>query len=211
MKNIMLKGTITAIIIMLSSLANAALLYDNGVATEDSGRCAETSGICNGTWTIFDDFVISADSEITSISWTANLYGGQSDYNSSNVWVYDNDPVFNSGNLLFAYSAVGTLTANSLGSGFFDITLGGLSEILSAGSYWLGIQHDTTANYATVASTGFSDNATQWQNGGAGARLSGQPELAFTVDGNAVEVSAPSAIAILGLGLLMLSLRRFKK
>lgn len=201
----------SALLLALSGLASAAVIYDNGVATGDSNRCAETSGACSGTWTIFDDFTLSADSEITSISWIANLYGGESDYNSSNIWVYDNDPVFNSGTLLFSYSSAGVVTSNALGFDFFDITLNGLSEVLSAGSYWLGIQHDTTANFATVAQTGFIDNATQWQNGGAGARFDAQPEFAFIIEGNAVEVSEPSILALFGLGLLLLTSRRVNK
>jgi len=80
-----------------------------------------------------------------------------------------------------------------------------------AGTYWIGIQHNTTSNYATVAMSGTSVNATQWQNGGAGARISSQPELAFRINGNSTEVPEPSTLAIFALGIMGLASRRFKK
>lgn len=206
-----LKAAIAGLVLSVSGFANAGLIYDNGPAIADSDRCAETSGTCNGTWTLFDDFIVSNDSDITSVTWTTNLYGGLGDYNSSNIWFYDNDPVFGSGNLLFSYSDAGTTVANALGGNFYDITLSGFTETLMAGTYWIGIQHNTTSNYATVAMSGTSVNATQWQNGGAGARISSQPELAFRINGNSTEVPEPSTLAIFALGIMGLASRRFKK
>jgi len=194
---------------LFSASSAAGVIYDNGTATGDSARCAETSGACSGSWTVFDDFVVGTDSEITSISWTARFYAGLSDYNFSNIWIYDNDPVFASGTQLFSFSSAGTVTASGLGSNFYDIALSGFSQTLAAGTYWLGLQHDTNASYATVASTGAVNNSTQWQNDGAGNRNSGQPEMAFKIHGNAIEVSEPAYFGLfILLSLSLLSTRR---
>lgn len=163
MKNKFMKMAVAGLVLGASSFANAGLIFNNGSAISDSSRCAETSGACSGTWTIFDDFTVTNDSHITSVSWTAILYGGISDYNFSNIWFYDNDPVFDAGKLLFSHSAAGIVVANSLRANAFDITLSGFSKLPTSGTYWLGIQHNTDTNYGTVATTGRTINATQWQ------------------------------------------------
>jgi len=194
---------IGVLFLLAHSSANAALLYDNGVAIGDSNRCAETSGRCSGEWALFDDFTLSNSSTIEAISWTANLYGGSSDYIGSNISIYDADPVFSGGSLLFSISSLGTLSANSLGGNFFDITVNSLSETLMAGTYWLGMQNDTLANYGTIARSSSFLNATQWQNDGAGFRFSGQPELSFRIEGQQLStVPAPAAVWLIGAGLI---------
>lgn len=190
-----LSKVITLIVLLsTANLAQAALIYDNGIATADSGRCAETSGACNASWSVFDDFTIGSSSEVTSISWTARIYNGISDYNFSNIWIYDADPVFDAGSLLFSTSDAGTLSANGLGANFYDIEISGLSVNLAAGTYWLGMQHDTTAGYATVAMTGVFDNATQWSNGGSGSLNDDQPEFAFKINGEPRITTIPEPI-----------------
>jgi len=207
----MLKAALAGLVLSVSGFVNAGLIYDNGSAIGDSFRCAETSGVCSGTWTLFDDFIVSDDSNITSITWTAILYGGLADYNFSNIWIYDNDPVFNSGSLLFSHSGAGTLVANGLINNAYDISLTGFSEMLTSGTYWLGIQHNTTSNYGTVARSGNPINATQWQNSGSGSKYASQPELAFRINGIPTDVPEPSTLAIFALGIMGLASRRYKK
>lgn len=191
--------------------AQAAVVYNNGAAASDSGRCAETSGACDGRWTVFDDFTLSSAATITDIKWTANLYSGLSDYNGARAWIYSADPVFGSGTLLATVAAqVGSPTLSSLGGNFYDIDLSGLSISLGAGTYWLGMQNDTTFNYATVACTSdCTGNGTQWQNDGAGYRFSPDQNYAFSLEANAVP--EPASLALLGLGLLGLGLGRRRK
>lgn len=189
----------------LAAPASAALLFSNGPATGDSSRCAEDSGACSGAWTVFDDFTLGSNSTITSISWTAVLYGGLADFNGARAWIYSADPVFGGGTLLATVAVQGANpTANGLGSGFFDLTLN-TSIDLTAGTYWLGLQHDTDNNFATVArsSTGTGAVATQWQNDGAGFRNGNQPSLAFRIDGRELvsDVPEPTSIALAGLAL----------
>ncbi len=186
--------------------AQAAVVYNNGAAASNSYRCAEDSGACSGTWTVFDDFTLSSATTITDIKWTAYLYGGLGDYNGARAWVYSADPVFANGALLATVVAqVGSPTRSSLGGDFYDIDLSGLSISLNAGIYWLGIQHDTTFNYATVACTAScsSGNSTQWQNGGAGVRNYDAKSYAFSLESNPVSnpISTPATLALLGLGL----------
>lgn len=189
-----IKAISLILFLSVANLSQAALIFDNGVATADSGRCAETSGACSASWSVFDDFILGSSSEITSISWTARFYGGISDYNFSNIWIYDADPVFAGGSLLFSTSSAGALSANALGADFYDIEISGLSLNLTAGTYWLGMQHDTTGDFATVAMTGVFDNATQWSNGGSGSLNDDQPEFAFKINGEPRITTIPEPI-----------------
>ena len=187
--------------------AKASTIYNNGAAASDSTRCAEDSGQCDGTWTVFDDFVVSSASTVTDIFWTSTFYGGLSDFNGIRAWIYDADPVFGGGNLLHT---IGTQGGNpSANGGFFDVQLTGLSINLLAGTYWLGMQHDTTSNYATVAcisgGCGNTGTSTQWQNDGAGFRNADGKEYAFRLE------SVPdsgSALALLSFGLIAFSALR---
>ncbi|WP_332742657.1 PEP-CTERM sorting domain-containing protein [Hydrogenophaga sp.] len=188
--------------------ASAALLFSNGPTAGNSNRCAEDSGICIGTWTIFEDFTLGTNSTITSIGWTAYLYGGLADFNGARAWIYSADPVFGGGALLETVATQdASPTPNGLGDNVFDLRLN-TSIDLAAGTYWIGFQHDTEINYAIMASstTGFGSSATQWQNDGVGARLDTTLDMAFRIDGSerAQEVPEPSSLALAGLALLAL-------
>ncbi len=113
--------------------------------------------------------------------------------------------------MLFSFSSAGSLSSNALGTNFFDITLSGFSTTLSSGSYWLGFQHDTTADFGVMATTGSIINATQWQNDGAGYSFDSQPELAFLIEGNLVDVPEPSTLVVFALSLIALASRKIKR
>ena len=201
-----MKRTVAIVGVVLGLMtcgAQAAVLYNNGAAASNSSRCAEDSGACSGTWTVFDDFTLSSAATITDIKWTTYLYGGLSDYNGARAWVYSADPVFGNGTLLATVvTQVGSPARSSLGGNFYEIDLSGLSISLNAGTYWLGIQHDTTASYATVACTTAcrSGNSTQWQNSGAGMRNYDAVSYAFSLESN--QISTPATLALLGFGLI---------
>jgi hypothetical protein len=193
--------------------ANAATIYNNGSGFADSTRCAEDSGACAGTWTVFDDFVVSSPTILTDIFWTSTLYGGLADFNGIRAWIYDADPVFGGGNLLHT---IGTQAGNPTANGFFfDVQLTGLTINLQPGTYWLGMQHDTTSNFATVAcivgGCESAGNSTQWQNDGTGVRLVNGREYAFSLESNITAVSDGGAgvwMLVLGLAVIALGYRR---
>ena len=195
--------------------AQAAVVYNNGAAAGDSGRCAETSGACGGTWTVFDDFTLSSAATITDIKWTVFLTAGLGDYTGARAWVYSADPVFGSGVLLNTVVAqLGAPTQSSLGGNFYDIDLSGLSISLGAGTYWLGMQHDTTSSFAAVACTEpCSGHSTQWQNNGIGYRLGDNDDngrkYAFSLESNAVPT--PATVALLSIGLVGIGAARRKQ
>lgn len=207
-----LQMSIAAMLSALALTAQAAPLYTNGPATEDSLRCAEANGLCGAEWTIFDDFTLGAPSRIESISWTAYLYGGAADLRSVRTWLYSGDPVFGGGKQLFALDAAPRVQASALGGNAYSVTVGQLNIALAPGSYWLGIQHDTLSNYGTVACANSCGGAysTQWGlvGGSVEYRMDGVMDYAFSLDGTVQAVPEPLGISLTFAGLLALALTR---
>jgi hypothetical protein len=186
--------------------AKANTIYNNGAADADSGVCADDSAACFGTWTVFDDFVVSSATTVTGIFWTSALWGGSSDLDSIRAWIYDADPVFGGGNLLHTiapqdgspsgHDALNDFYGFDL---FFDVQLTGLSINLLPGTYWLGMQHDTISDQATVAcildGCGNTGNSTQWENDGLGPRNFRGNEYAFRLEGNIAAVPDSGTLA----------------
>jgi hypothetical protein len=199
--------------VALTGVSNASIIYSNGPAAADSFRCAETSGNCSGTWTLFDDFTLSSAQTITGIKFTSVIHSGLSDLKGARAWIYSADPALGGGSLLASIAfQSGAPVANALGQNFFDLTLSGLNINLAAGNYWLGLQNDTTAGYGTIARTANCVHgcATQWQNGGAGVHQAQSIGLAFSLEGNN-QVPEPTTIALLGLGMFGFAAARRRK
>jgi hypothetical protein len=192
-----------------ASPAKASTIYinGNGVAEAESGVCSEDSGACVETWTVFDDFVVSAETTLTDIFWTSALWGGLSDLDGIRAWIYDADPVFGGGNLQHTIATqdgnpVGNVALNALYGFdfFFDVQLTGLNIILTPGTYWLGMQHDTISDVANVAcilgGCGNGGNSTQWDgNANPGDPVLNRKEYAFRLEGNIAAVPDSGSLA----------------
>jgi hypothetical protein len=208
MKILKLVGALACAAVSYS--AHADVVYSNGAAERDSGICAEDSGKCGASWVVFDDFTLSRTTTISSLHWTTMLYGGLPDYRGSRAWIYSADPVFGGGVLLKTIDLqLNPAVANGMHSDAFDIVIDGLDIELDAGTYWLGMQQHTNADFGTVACSSCSwGNATQWSNNGTGYHFTTNAEFAFSIEGKSVPEPAP--LTLFGLAALGLAASRRK-
>lgn len=201
--------------LLLNCSAQGAIIYDNGAAAKDSGRCAVTAG-CGSVWTVFDDFALNSAQTITDIHWTVVLAGGIADFNGVRAWIYNADPVFGGGTLLATIPLQGgapTLNAplNAIFSSIFyrtayyDVDLSALSINLAAGTYWLGMQVDTNWFPASIACTAncYSGNSTQWADDGATYKAIPGQNYAFTLEGT-TSVPEPLTFPLVLTGLALI-------
>ena len=205
--------SVIAIGLTLASVAlhaNAGVVFDNGPMVAVSTHCAETSGACGGQWTVFDNFSLSGSTTVTGIGWSVRAYGGRSDLRGVKAWIYSADPVLSGGVLLAQIpEQTGAPVANGA---LYDVMMSGLSIDLEPGTYWLGMQIDTSVNYASVgAANPNAGTATQWQNGGTGDRGFISEELSFKILGDIHPIPEPNSLALLGFGLAGLAVCRRKR
>jgi hypothetical protein len=200
---------LATMLFLLPFASQAAPLFANGAPAGDSLRCAESSGVCGASWTVFDNFQLAAPSAISSVSWMAYLYGGTEDLAGVRAGIYSADPVLGGGQLLHAIDD-SALRVTPDQSGAYAVTLGGLNLNLAAGTYWLGMQHLTHADFATIAcanscGAGYS---TQWGtvDNAVMYRFSSTMDYAFTIEGRAQPAATVSVPEPATLGLLLVAM-----
>lgn len=196
----MLIATLFFLALFMSNLANAGLIYDSGTAISSSGNCDAESCLGSTEWWAIDDFTADSDWIITGFEFFSSG-GSQTNYISTSWELISSNNPF--GPALFSGTSVATILGDSY-------LVSGLNIYLSAGTYFLSHHHDYSIEYATTAMlTG--DSGTWYQTDKGQFTFTRTGELARKIYGNVVDVPEPSTLAILALGIMGLTTRRFKK
>jgi hypothetical protein len=174
-----------------------------------SNSCISGPGDCSGsgTWTVYDNFPLSAATILTGFTnW--NYAVGTTTYGSTTWSLWSNNPALGN-NPLFSGNSVGTMAVDN---GTFKVTVANLAVQLAAGNYWLGINQVITGNSPWTYATGAQSLQDAIQKDGGVNTFTAQQGMAFTLDGTAVNVPEPATLPLmlgtLGLMAFVMKARR---
>jgi hypothetical protein len=196
----MLKAALVGVVLSVSGLANAGVIYDSGSAVSDSNRCDAEN--CSGTteWWALDDFTSYSDWNVTGFEFFSDG-ASEANYISTSWEIISSANPY--GAALYSGTSVSKISGNSH-------LVSGLNFELSAGTYFLSHHHDySTERNTTAMLTGESGSWYQTDKGSN--QFSHTGELAQKIYGNVASVPEPTTLAIFALGLMGLASRRFKK
>jgi hypothetical protein len=208
---------------LLSSMpvenASASVLWNNGTTTGSGGLCNNDTFGCGGGglgWTVYNSFTLSNTDTVTGLTYDSQFLSGLASYVSTNWSIWSTNPYtsFASGP---AYS--GTLTGvNSADANSMTLTtITGLSVVLTAGTYWIGLSNnlsgsDDQSSYGAVSS--LNTGTSTYQLLGDGERLNNPAnQEAFTIDGTS-GISAtplPAGLPLFAGGLGAMGLLGWRK
>ena len=206
----MLKAAVAGLVLSVSSLANAGLIFDSGSSTTNIGGLCGACGPVD-THTIFDDFVLTDSINSFYLDWDASFYNSASGFDVSSsvrISIWDNanaDMLFST---LVSYSALDLISTNVIIGPNTNSTVGTtLSGVaLTAGDYWISFS-------GTNMHFGGTGNA--FQRGladlGNGTSTNHNGNANFRISTLTNKVPEPTTLAIFALGIMGLASRRFKK
>ena len=211
---------------LVTSKANAALITN---APDNSTTAAATASVADtlfGAPSLLEEFSLSQTSSITKITfWSIEnaVVGFASD--SISLRLFKNEPGFDHNSPLFSAtgdSGIGETFTKEAVSGFTGMFLHEIELVnfdLGPGDYFLNIGADLInnnglafgwANAATLNARGVPGMALNPSSSNGAVNLSGlNVDLAFQIESEpVVQASAPSALSILSLGLILMLVRR---
>jgi len=208
MKNKFLKMAVAGLILSVSGLANAGLIYDNGGPSTDTGYPIK---LPNET---ADDFILAGTANINSVAFYFQNYNGITGWNQDITYSFYNDNLGSLGSLIASAAGV---NVNAVDSGLPWCCGGGNAWLvnfdlastvtLSAGHYWLGLTGASGPTPWWVTTSGITGYNGRYNNSQLGY------DFAFSLNDEVQpqNVPEPSTLAIFALSLMGLAARRFKK
>ena len=212
-RSLLLSTALAASILVPAEGAGASTLWNNGGPTAVTGGfCDQNGGSCGfAGWTVYDDFQLASAASVGGLTYSTYIMSGNpaASYASTNysIWTVNPGSAYGTGPIVSG-TVTGTVSANGVGGSL--ITISGLNIALGAGTYWLGLQNNTTDGSTSVyvpSTSSFLGAASQAANGGAYIN-SPLPDASFTVESLGVPEPATWALMLGGFGLAGVALRR---
>lgn len=140
-------------VFLWSPASFATVIFDNGPVDQTRSTWSDAHPI-----TIYDDFVLSLPTEITGLTYSIFMQN-IADYITTFVSIFDGIDI-TSNPVISEFTAMGVLTSNGLTTtslfvpNGFDVGIDGLSLLLGAGTYYLGISTETAVGFASSIGSG---------------------------------------------------------